>query len=179
MMDTLNKNVMSDKSLQYLYKEDTNIPIGVRGMVDDTLGISNCGTEAIALNATINSFIESQRLTLSKNKSVVVHIRKKHKTKLPCPTLKISNSDMKQAESAKYLGNLITSRGGVSDTVEERRNKGWGKVTQIKGILSEVDLGNHRVEVGLILRKAILVNSLLFTAETWSAVKEADLVRLE
>ena len=54
MMDTLNRNVMSDISLQNLYKEDSNIPIGVRGMVDDTLGISNCGTEAIALNANIN-----------------------------------------------------------------------------------------------------------------------------
>ena len=118
MMDTLNKNVMSDNSLQYLYKEDTNIPIGVRGMVDDTLGISNCGTDAIALNANINSFIESQRLTLSKKKSVVVHIGRKHRTKLPCPTLRISNSNMKQADSAKYLGYLLTSRGGVSDTIE-------------------------------------------------------------
>ena len=42
-----------------------------------------------------------------------------------------------------------------------------------------VDLGDNRVQVGLILRKAILVNSLLFTAEAWSGVREANLVRLE
>ena len=179
MMDTLNKKVMSDKNLQYFYKGDQNIPIGVRGMVDDTIGISNCGTEAISLNSTINAFIQSQRLTLSEEKSVVVHIGRKHKTKLPCPTLKVHNSNMKEAKSTKYLGNLVTSRGGVRDTVEDRRSKGWGKVATIKGILSEVDLGNHRVQVGLILRKAILVNSLLFTAEAWSGVREADLVRLE
>ena len=47
------------------------------------------------------------------------------------------------------------------------------------GILSEVDMGRRRVEVGLLLRKAILVNSLLFTAETWSGVKEASLRRLD
>ena len=170
---------MSDKNLQYFYKGDQNIPIGVRGMVDDTIGISNCGTEAISLNSTINAFIQSQRLTLSEEKSVVVHIGRKHKTKLPCPTLKVHNSNMKEAKSTKYLGNLVTSHGGVRDTVEDRRSKGWGKVATIKGILSEVDLGNHRVQVGLILRKAILVNSLLFTAEAWSGVREADLVRLE
>ena len=86
---------------------------------------------------------------------------------------------MKLSDSAKYLGNFVTSRGGVRDTVEDRRNKGWGKVATIKGILSEVDLGQNTVEVGLLLRKAILVNSLLFTAETWSGIRESDLVRLE
>ena len=33
--------------------------------------------------------------------------------------------------------------------------------------------------VGLLLRKAILVNSLLFTSETWSGVQEAQIRRLE
>jgi hypothetical protein len=179
MMDTLNKAVMADQSLQYFYKEDPNIPIGIRGMVDDTLGISKCGSESIKLNSVINSFIQSQRLTLSESKSCVVHIGKNHKTNLPCPKLKIRNSEMKISDSAKYLGNFVTSRGGVRDTVEDRRNKGWGKVATIKGLLSEVDLGDNRVEVGLLLRKAILVNSLLFTAETWSGIKESDLVRME
>ena len=73
MMDMLNRIVMSDKSLQYFYKEDENIPIGVRGMVDDTLGVSKCGEQAIKLNSIINSFIKTQRLTLSQDKSVVVH----------------------------------------------------------------------------------------------------------
>ena len=179
MMDTLNQTVMSDKSLQYFYKEDQNIPIGIRGMIDDTLGISKCGSQAMKLNSVINSFIQSQRLTLSESKSCVVHIGKKHKTNIPCPKLKIKNSEMKTTDSAKYLGNFVTSRGGVRDTVEDRRNKGWEKVATIKGILSEVDLGENTVEVGLLLRKAILVNSLLFTAETWSGIREPDLVRLQ
>ena len=36
-MDKMNKIAMADKSLQYNYKGDSNIPIGVLGMVDDTL----------------------------------------------------------------------------------------------------------------------------------------------
>ena len=47
-------------------------------MVDDTLGISKCGNQAIQLNSVINSFIKTQRLTLSKEKSFVVHIGKKN-----------------------------------------------------------------------------------------------------
>ena len=179
IMDKLNKHVMLNERLQYFYKDDKEIPIGVRGMVDDTLGISKCGTTAIALNSVINSFMESERLTLSKEKSVVVHIGKKHRCSAPCPKLKVHNAIMTEETSAKYLGNFVSSNGGVKDTVEDRRNKGWGKVATIKGILDQVDMGGHRVEVGLLLRRAILVNSLLFTAETWSGIREADLVRLE
>ena len=179
VMDTLNKHVMNQESLQYFYKQDKHIPIGIRGMVDDTLGISQCGNTSIELNSVINSFIETQRLTLSEKKSVVVHIGNKQKCKQKCPKLKVHSALMAESESTKYLGNFISSQGGVSDTVEDRRKKGWGKVAQVMAILESVNFGSHKVEVGLLLRRAILVNSLLFTAETWSGVTERDLVRLE
>ena len=179
VMDTLNKQVMENEILQYFYKQDTNIPIGIRGMVDDTLGISECGNKATHLNSVINSFIESQRLTLSQKKSVVVHIGQNQKCTQKCPKLKVHNTPMVESDKAKYLGNFISSKGGVTDTIDDRRNKGWGKVAQVMGILESVDFGARRVEVGLLLRKAILVSSLLFTAETWSGLTERDLVRLE
>ena len=46
-MDMLNKTALADTSLQYKYKGDENIPIGVMGFVDDTLGVSECGNAAI------------------------------------------------------------------------------------------------------------------------------------
>ena len=178
-MDQLNKKVMASKDLQYFYKGDQSIPIGVRGMVDDTLGVSKCGNTSIKLNSVINAHIEAQRLTLSTEKSVVIHVGNKSRCKTPCPKLKVHDSEMLEATSVKYLGNIVSSHGGVLETIEDRRNKGWGKVSTILGILSEVDLGNRRVEVGLQLRKALLVSSLLFTSETWSGVQEAQLRRLE
>ena len=85
---------------------------------------------------------------------------------------------MQEAKSAKYLGNYITSKGGNQKTIEERRKIGWGRVAQILGIIGEVDMGIHRIEAGLILRKAMLTNSLLFCAEAWSDVSDADIRRL-
>ena len=64
---------------------------------------------------------------------------------------------MHNADKAKYLGNYLSSSGGVKDTIEDRRNKGWGKVSQILGILGEVDMGGHRMEAGILLRKVILI----------------------
>ena len=49
-LDDMNKIAMADKSLQYNYKGDSSIPIGVLGMVDDTLAIADCGNQSIKKN---------------------------------------------------------------------------------------------------------------------------------
>ena len=63
--------------------------------------------------------------------------------------------------------------------IKDRRNIGWGKIATIMGILSVVDMGVHKVEVGLMLRQAIFINSMLYIAEAWSGVIEKQLARLE
>ena len=178
-MDTLNKNMKKDPKLMYRYKGDPNIEVGVLGMVDDTLSVSDCGEKSIMKNAVINAFVETQKLKLHQDKSVVVHVGKAKKCRTLCPDLKVHKERMHEVETAKYLGNYVTSRGGVRETVEDRRRKGWGKVTQVMGILGEVALGSHRVEAGLILRSSILVSSLLWSAEAWSAVNDKEIKRLE
>ena len=60
-------------------------------MVNDTLGISKCGSDAIKLNYVINSFIQSERLTFLESNSFVNH--KQNKYTLP----KIEN------QKGKYL----------------------------------------------------------------------------
>ena len=46
-MDKLNKITSADTQLHYEYKGKSDIPIGVLGFVDDTLGVSECGNESI------------------------------------------------------------------------------------------------------------------------------------
>ena len=179
LMDQLNKTAMSDQSLQYNYKQDQNIPIGILGMVDDTLAVADCGNKSIRKNAVVNSFIETQRLTLSKEKSVVLHFGKESKCDLPCPSLKVHKESMKKEETTKYLGNILSTKGGLDATVEDRRNKGWGKISTIMGILSEVDMGVNQLEAGLLLREAILISGMLFSAEAWSGLTEKQLTRME
>ena len=125
----------SDRTLTYHYKSDPNIQIGVLGMIDDTLAITKCGNNSVRKNAILNSFVETQKLTLSKTKSVVIHIGKKQKCKQPCPKLSIHKSVMKEETSAKYLGDIITCKGGVRETLENQRNRGCGKIAEIMGTL--------------------------------------------
>ena len=166
-MDKLNKIMKSDDSLQYKYRDDPNIGVGVLGFVDDTLGLSECGNTAVVKNAVINSFIETHRQKMHEDKSFVVHVGSAKKCDHSCPTLKVHDTNMHEAKSAKYLGNILSSTGGVRETIESRRNQGWGKVAGILGILDTVDMGTHRIEVGLMLRKAMLTSGLLYSAEAW------------
>ena len=124
------------------------------------------------MNAVLNSFIETQRLTLSKDKSVALHIdKKKSKCKQPCPNLKVHKSNMKIASSVKYLGDIISIQGTCKENIENRQNKGWGEIAEIAGILSEIS-SEHKIEVGLKLRESKFCNRILFSTEAWSSIAD-------
>ena len=98
---------------------------------------------------------------------------------MSCPTLKVHSCEMKQSDKVKYLGTILSSGGTLDETITDRRNQGWSKVSYIQGLLSEVDMGKNRCEIGLMLRRSILVNSLLFSLEVMSNLKQKDILRLE
>ena len=99
--------MLKEDNQRYHYKNDRNIPIGVLSMVDDSVDIAKCGSQSIQKNAGPNSFIENQRLELSKEKSSVIHVGNPNKYKEKCPKLKVYDSDMINATSAKYLGDIV------------------------------------------------------------------------
>ena len=148
-------------------------------MVDDTLSISNCGIQSVQKNALINSFIENQRLTLSLEKSSVIHVGNVRKCKEKCPKLKVHNKNMKNVRSFKYLGDKVTDTGNVRDTIESRRSEGWGKVSEIVGLLAEIPSGKYRTQIGLQLRESKLVNGMLFNSEAWSSITDREMLRME
>ena len=63
--------------------------------------------------------------------------------------------------------------------MEERRNKGYGIVSEIIAILEEIPLGRYKLEIGLMLRQAMLLNGILFNSEAWHSVSETEIRMLE
>ena len=115
-MYNLNKIMISKEELTYKYRGDQNIPIGVLGMVDDMLAIAECGVRSVEKNAVVNSFMETQRLRMHKNKSVVIHVSNVKQCSQPCPQLKVHTDISHKVEKAEYLGNYLSLSGGVKDT---------------------------------------------------------------
>ena len=110
LMDKLNKIMKKDETLMYRYRGDPNIGIGVLGMIDDNVGISECGTDSVVKNAIINSFVETQRLEMHTDKSMVTHIGSANKCDESCPELQVHANKMPEATNIKYLGNVINSK---------------------------------------------------------------------
>ena len=177
-MDKINKIMLANDNLTYKYRGDSEIKLGVLGMIDDTLGISKCGTAAVAKNAVLNSFIETQRLTMSKKKSVVLHVGKKSKCLISCPTLRVHDSEMKTAESVRYLGDIVSASGSLRPCIDDRRSKGWAKVAEIEGTLSAMP-DRRRVIIGLKLRETKLCNGMLYSTEAWTNISDKEIERME
>ena len=108
----------------------------------------------------------------------MLHIGQKKKCYQPCPSLKVHTNIIKEVTSAKYLGDIISVSGTSRESIENRRNKGWGKIAEIAGTVSEMP-DMHKIEVSLKMRETKLCNGLLFNTEAWSSIKDAEYDRLE
>ena len=176
-MDKLAQLAYKNEELLYKYKGVVDIP--TLGMVDDLLSIQKCSTDTLRVSAVINSFIESKKLKLSESKCHKIHIKNKKDKNTQCSDLKVHESEMKDSNQEKYLGDLINSTGTIRSTVEQRKSKGFGIVNEIIAILDEIPLGRYRLEIGLRLRQAMLVNGMLYNSEAWHSVSESEIKMLE
>ena len=171
-MDKLSKQVYKMPELLFDYK---GVKVPPLGMVDDIITVTNVEQTA-RMNSLINTFIEHKNLKLSKEKSYRIHIGKGHQK---CPKLKVHESSIKEAESEKYLGDIIDKSGKIQTTIDKRLKRGEGIISEILSILSEIPLGKYKTEAALKLRVAMLLNGVLYNSEAWHGVTAAQLVKLE
>ena len=174
-MDKLGKEVYADPALVYNYRG--KVPVPPLEMVDDVISASKCGSTTVTLNATINSFIERKKLTLSADKCSRIHIGKKSK-KADCVSVKVHAEEMKNSEKEKYLGDFITKEGNSNATLCARKTRAYAILAEIRSILTEIPLGSRKMEIGLALRDAWFLNGILFNSEVWSSYEEKHVEEL-
>ena len=79
----------------------------------------------------------------------------------------------------KYLGDVISKDGKNTKNIEARKSKGIGVVNQIMCILNDIIFGPYHFEVALILRKSLLLSSLLTNSEAWYGMSLAEIEQIE
>ena len=169
-MDKLGKVKYETENMCYKYKGEVQIP--ALEMVDDIVDIQNCGVKSVESNALINGFMESKKLRLSLEKCKQIHCGKNVNK---CPTLQVHDKEMHKSEEERYLGDTISKTGKLRSTISKRRAKGYGIVSDILGILRDIPCGKRRIELGVQLRNAWLINSMLLNCEAWHNILKKDL----
>ena len=79
---------------------------------------------------------------------------------------------MKEADSEKYLGDIIDKKDSTQATIDNRKSKGKRIVSEVLAIISEIPLGKHATTVALKLREVMLLNGILFNSEAWHGVNK-------
>ena len=148
-------------------------------MVDDILSIQTCSEKAVQINAVINAFIESKKLTLSESKCKKIHISKQKGNETNCPVLKVHDKKMNSTDKDNYLGDIVHSSGQIRHTIEQRRDRGYAIVAEIIAILDDIPLGKYKIDIGLKLREAMLLNRILFNSEAWHNISDKEIKILE
>ena len=169
LMEKLGKFAYNNPDLLYYYKGLVGTP--PLQMIDDVMGIQKCSQKSMKLNKSINTFIDLEKLTLSKRKCQNVHIGNQ---KIACSALKIDGSKMKNSLQETYLGDIIDKSGSIRPNIEKRKSKGYGMISQILAIISDLPLGHWRTESGLRLRQAMFINGTLFNSEAWHGITKKD-----
>ena len=174
LMDKLGKIVYRKPELLYYYKGIVGIP--PLQMVDDILGIQKCSRVSLKLNAVIDTFMNLEKLKLSDKKCQNVHVGSQN---IQCQTLKVNGCKMRNTNQEKYLGDYIDKSGSSRPNIEYRKSRGYGILSNIIAIINEVPLAHWKVQAGLSLRQAMLINGILFNSEAWHGVDEKDIMVLE
>ena len=179
-IDSLGRRSRDTGDHMYSYKKQVDVlPLA---MVDDLLGIAECGHDSLALNTFINTQIEMKKLQFhtpdekGKSKCNVMHVGKKSDI---CPQLQVHGTVMKKISHDTYLGDIISCDGTNDLNILNRVSKGHGKITQIMNMLDRVTLGSHYFRIALMLRESLFLNSILTNAEAWYGLSNKQVDQLE
>ena len=197
-VDSISKSHMQDiKGHHYIYKNLVTVP--PLGMVDDQVGISECGLDSVISTASLNAQTNIKKLQFGESKCHKIHIGNKE---ILCPKNKIdtwtsekssdnitSVFELIDAEGEKhiisslkndgYLGDIIQSNGKMDLNIKERTNRGQGAIQQISQLLENMCLGRYHFETANVLRDSLLLSSLISNSESWYNLTSRDISNLE
>ena len=107
--------------------------------------------------------MEKKNLKFSSDKCARIHIGTK-KNSHECPHLKVHEEEMKNSDKKKYLGDCVTTKANANETLEARKIRAYGIISEIRAILSEILLAKWRLEIRLALRDACFLNGILYNS---------------
>ena len=161
VIDTIGRECLNTGENLYIYKNCVSIP--PLAFVDDLFLMSECGTKSLIANAFVNTKIEMKNLEfgVDNEKNEAKKCRQIHicKENTFCPPLKAHQANIPKVDDEKYLGDIISADGKLSKTIQQRKAKATGKISEITTILKNVSLGSHYFTIAVIISYTLYILS--------------------
>ena len=81
---------------------------------------------------------------------------------------------MAKSKAEQYLGDIFLQNGTPKPNHASRLSREWGKVNEILALFLKAPLSCWIIKSGPILRKSMLINTLLSNSEAWHGITEAQ-----
>ena len=197
-VDSIGKDVMET---DYGYRYKDTLTIGMLGLVDDMIGVTDAGYKAQQMNAILNVKTAEKRLQfgitkcksmlVSKNGPTVPHnvmmvdswkVRHVDKPTTGSNELVETYEGMeviKKTDKQKYLGFILSSRGDNMANINEMKNKSIWIKRKIFSKLRDLNLQKYYFECAIIFLNVMLRSSILYGCETYYNLKETEIRQLE
>ena len=191
------------EKLEYGYKYKDSLHVGILGLVDDTIAVTEAGHKAQIMNVFLNVKTAEKGLQFGVQKCkamlvgkdygkivnsnlvvdnwVVEHVENKHTGETVLKETFAGKVEVGKCTEQKYLGFLLSNTGNNMVNIRAVKCKSIGTIRQIFSKLETLNFGKYYFEVGLILKNAILRTSILYASESYYNLKESEIreTRLE
>ena len=112
---------------------------------------------------------------LKKSKCLKLHIGKNSNDCLP---LFIRDKQLQHVTEITYLGDIVNGNGRNINNIKNRVCKARGLINDVFSILDKVCFGPHYFRVALLLRKTIIISSVLYNSDVWYNLSSEEISEL-
>ena len=182
------------------YRYKNILPIGMLGLVDDIIGITEPGFKAQMLNAFLNIKTAEKGLQFGVKKCKSMLIAKntenilnsslcvdkwnlEHRVEPSGDTTLVESYggqvEIEKCSEQKYLGFILSSSGDNMANIRSIRNKSIGTIRKIFSKLNSLHLQKYYFECGILFMNIMLRSSILYACETYYNLKENEIRQLE
>ena len=177
---SLSVDRIGKEALEHLYHDlfryRNCVTIPPLGMVDDILAVTQCSVSSVKINSFIGAKIKCMQLELGQKKCAHMHVGKNDSN---CHDLSVNGSKMEKSSREKYLGEILTSDGKIAENITSRYNKGIGTANTIISLIKTVHFGKYFIEMALLFRNSMLINSMLCSIEALYGLHNIHIDKLE
>ena len=189
----------SEEGYGYLYKNI--LPVGILGLVDDTIGVTETGYQAQMMNAFLNvktaekglqyGIKKCKTMVIGKNQEKIInsklsfdqwtveHVEDKNTGDTELVEQYAGQVEIGSCTEQRYLGFTISCIGDNMANIRTVRNKSIGVIRKIFSKLNKLKLQKYYFECGVIFLNVTLRSSILYACETYYELKESEIRQLE